>query len=879
MTFQLDLVARWFPCSFLLVALLVPRPAAGQQEDAGAETAVAESRIPLSPWLTLGPVAAPLPAFHDGPEHPFALSDPVERWSLPPRDVWPVKGSGVTWPGGGDVGWVLAEPEDGMISIAAPAEGPAEAYLGTYLDAPVWTATAVEIRAAHPVQLALDGALQTMTAVEPDGSQRADLTLIPGKHRLVVRTVRDPSLEDPWTLAIDLVLEADVASPVVTATPLRPLHVTDILDAPRIAGAALSPDGELVAVSIQGATASGAPDRWVELRRTRDGELLPTWRGGGGIGRVRWSPDGTRLGYTTSGGEGATTLWALDMEVGEVTRLAEGLKGFGDYRWAPDGTSVVYSYSEEQEADPRKVDRLRHPAERESGYRTPSSLVRLSVDGGTSRRLTAGLRGLGAWSISPDGARVLMLLGEPDYGEPPFWRTAVWELELATLVATKLIEDSGIHDAVYSPDGARIAVMGSPTAFGGIGSTVAEGAWSPAWDNQLFLLDRGTGEVAAVSRELIPGIAGIEWSRVDGRIYCLCTEGQYRPVHALDPGSGAWSRVETGVEVVGGFDLALGARVAIAFGTGATTPSRLTLVDPRRGRARLLLDPGAEAYLDVVLGDVVPWTCTLDGGKELDGRIYYPPHFEPDQTYPAIVYYYGGVMPVTRGFGGRYPLNLWAGQGYVVYVPQPSGAVGYGQQNSSVHVNDWGEVTAAEVIEGTRAFLQAHPFVDGERVGCIGASYGGFLTQSILTETDMFAAGVSHAGIASLTSYWGVGLWGYEYGAVAMTDSYPWSHPDLFVGRSPLFDADEINTPLLLLHGAEDTNVPRGESDQMFVALTLLGRDVDYVRVLGQDHHILDRDRRIVWSDTILAYFARHLRDEPGWWEALYPEPESAPQP
>ena len=259
---------------------------------------------------------------------------------------------------------------------------------------------------------------------------------------------------------------------------------------------------------------------------------------------------------------------------------------------------------------------------------------------------------------------------------------------------------------------------------------------------------------------------------------------------------------------------------------------------------------------------------------ELDGFVYYPPDFDPGKKYPVIVYYYGGTSPVTRDFGGRYPKNIWAGQDYIVYVPNPSGATGYGQEFAARHVNDWGILTAGEVIEGTKAFLAAHPFADPERVGCIGASYGGFLTEYIITQTDIFAAAVSHAGISDISSYWGEGLWGYAYGARALANAFPWQDRELYVEQSPLFHADKITTPLLLVHGDSDTNVPMGESDQLFTALKMLGSEVEYVQIQGQDHHILDHEQRIVWNDTILAFFAKYLKDRPDWWDEMYPAPE-----
>ena len=147
------------------------------------------------------------------------------------------------------------------------------------------------------------------------------------------------------------------------------------------------------------------------------------------------------------------------------------------------------------------------------------------------------------------------------------------------------------------------------------------------------------------------------------------------------------------------------------------------------------------------------------------------------------------------------------------------------------------------------------------------------MTQYLLTRTERFAAGISHAGISSLGSYWGEGYWGYSYSSVATADSYPWNRGDLYVGHSPLFNAHKIRTPLLLLHGADDTNVPPGESEQLYTALKLLQRPVEYVRIEGQDHHILKHDQRVIWSQTIVAFFDRWLKDQPEWWDHLYPGP------
>jgi dipeptidyl aminopeptidase/acylaminoacyl peptidase len=338
------------------------------------------------------------------------------------------------------------------------------------------------------------------------------------------------------------------------------------------------------------------------------------------------------------------------------------------------------------------------------------------------------------------------------------------------------------------------------------------------------------------------------------------------------------SIVDAGVEMVEQVVASEARRaVVVVRGTDADAPQRIQRVDLQRNRSETLIDTRPGQYANVVFGRVEPWSFSNSEGDEIEGRYYLPPDFDADQSYPLIVYYYGGTTPVGRAFTGRYPFNLWAAKGYVVYVLQPRGTIGYGQDFSALHVNAWGKYTADDIIEGTQKFVEAHPFIDGDRIGNIGASYGGFMTMHLATLTDLYAASISHAGISALTSYWGFGWWGYGYSGIASRDSFPWNNPELYVGQSPVYSADQITTPLLLVTGDSDTNVPPGESHHMYTALKLLGREVELVEFPGEDHWILDREQRYVWWDTMLAWFDKWLKDQPEWWYHLYPEtaPES----
>jgi dipeptidyl aminopeptidase/acylaminoacyl peptidase len=296
---------------------------------------------------------------------------------------------------------------------------------------------------------------------------------------------------------------------------------------------------------------------------------------------------------------------------------------------------------------------------------------------------------------------------------------------------------------------------------------------------------------------------------------------------------------------------------------------RVTL-NPKKMRAERIGEVNFdELYKDVAIGTCHDWKFQSSRGDSIQGFYYLPANFDATKKYPLIVYYYGGCTPSNKLLEINYPYQVFASLGYVVYVVQPSGALGFGQEFAARHTGTWGDMSSDDIIEGTQQFCKEHTFIDTKKIGCIGASYGGFMTQYLQTKTNLFAAAISHAGISNIASYWGGGYWGYTYGEVAQYGSFPWNNPDLYVKHSPLFNADKINTPLLLIHGTVDTNVPPFESQQLYTALRILGKEVEYIQVNGENHVITDWKKRHEWQNAIFAWFAKYLKGQPEWWEAI----------
>ncbi len=848
----------------------------------GADEASSGSKVSIEKWMVLGPLTVPFPAFNEEGETKIGATELLEYEHIPIRDLDPESGRSVQSLGG-LAGWTVVASDSDGVGLRTPETHSGIAYLAAYIDAPRWMKADVEVRSTRPAALFLDGAslVEQKSSQKPTGGKptaTATAKLGQGKHLLIVKTVSVP--EDTlgeWKIGVRLApAKGFDAAPVVSLEPARRLAIGDVLEPAYAADVRLSPDGEYVAVSLsKRSPPEGDRDEWIEVRRFRDAGLVTTMRDLADASDWQWAPVGHRLSYVVTKDE-AGTLRVLDVDSGDAAVVVENVKGLSEYEWSPDGSCIAYTVRKKPDKDETGVKRVREVRDRQEGARDQTHLYLSTVPEGMTRRVTAGEYSVSLYDIHPDGRSVLIGRTFEDLSVRPYTTTELVRVSLEDQKADILWKGQFLGDAVWSPDGKKILVTAGPSSFGESGLDVPQGTTPNDYDTQAYLFDPATKTVDPITKVFDHTIVSAFWPRKGGDIYFVAEESEYVRLYRYGVKSRTFKRIDLGCEVIHDADVAEDTPAVILYGSSANRPARLYAVDAKSGKGRVFFEPAADRFRHVELERVEEWDFTSKTGRRIVGRIHYPPGFDAGRTWPCIVYYYGGTSPVDRSFGGRYPKGLWAAHGYVVYVLQPSGATGFGQEFSAAHVNDWGSVVSDEIIEGAGKFLEAHPFVDPHRVGCIGASFGGFMTQLLVTKTDMFSAAVSHAGISSISSYWGEGYWGYDYNAVSAANSFPWNRPDIYVDRSPLFSADKIRTPLLLLHGAEDTNVPPGESEQMYTALKLLGREVEYLRIAGQDHFVLDYKKRIIWSDAILAWFDRWLKDEPEWWNDAYPPVDEA---
>ena len=574
--------------------------------------------------------------------------------------------------------------------------------------------------------------------------------------------------------------------------------------------------------------------------------------------------------YYTREGVSGKDLIVVEPVSGKETVLASNIPD-GYFQFAPTEDYLLFSMTQEGPKERKEIFEVIDPDDRQPGWRNRSYLAKLDLATGVLQPVTFGYKNAWATDISADGKSVLLMVSTHRMGKRPTSLSTLYKLDLATLQAETLVEEDGfINNAIFSPDMKQVLISGSPEALGGIGKNVREGQTPSMTDGQLFLMNLADRSIRPLTKTFNPSVQRAIWSEADGQIYLTAENRDYYSLYRMNPKSGEIAQIPIPEDLVLSFSAASKTPRMAFYGVSASNSHRMYTLDLKTDKTTLQEDLSKDILAGIELGKCEAWNFVNSRGDTIYGRFYLPPHFDATKKYPMIVNYYGGCSPTSRDFESRYPHHAYAALGYVVYVIEPSGATGFGQEFSARHVNTFGDPIADDIIEGTKRFCEEHPFVNAKKIGCIGASYGGFMTQYLQTKTDIFAAAVSHAGISDHTSYWGEGYWGYSYSEVSGANSYPWANKELFVDHSPLYNADKVHTPLLFVHGTADTNVPVGESIQMYTALKLLGRETAMVLVDGQDHHIIDYDKRFAWQHTIFAWFAKWLQDDPLWWNTLY---------
>ncbi len=736
---------------------------------------------------------------------------------------------------------------------------PTMRFLHFSVQTPRYTKASVEVKGLSNYTLFVDGK-------ECAGNQ---LKLAPGRCELTIQTLTSKSSRDSFNVNI---VGDNLQGVTINAASKRPFTIGQQTWGEHYRSVDISPTGKYLVTISYYTKKDGSVQYTTVLSDLQTGrELLHRNE----YVSLQWL-SGKRdvLYYTRKSGQGRE-LVVYTPNDGKERVLADNLPE-GSFNVSPNEDYLIFDKTEEGKASVNGLKRIEEPDDRQPGWRNRNSLWRYDLKTGIMQRLTYGAASVGLADISADGKKLLLQYMRTTMSKQPMYRTSFLQMDAYTgKVDSLLIDTTFVNRATFSPDGKQLLISASPASFAGIGSEVKPGQIPQGFDYRLYLYDIASKRTTPMLMHFNPSVANYQWNRGDGMIYFTADDRMGRGLFCLNPKTLKTTKFDLPVTYVQDFTISNTAKSSPRVVFFGQTPQRARdmyecVLNKEKPTTKHIGSINFdELYKDVAIAPSTSWQFKATRGDSIDGFYLLPPNFDKSKKYPMIVYYYGGCSPSDNLLESWYPFQTFASQGYVVYVLNPSGTTAYGQEFAARHVNTWGKESGDDIIEGVKTFCKEHSFVDSKRVGCIGASYGGFMTEYLQTRTDIFAAAIAHAGISNIASYWGGGYWGYSYGETAQYGSFPWNNPELYVKQSPLFSADKIHTPLLLLHGTADTNVPTNESQQLYTALKILGRDVAYVQVEGENHVITDYHKRLAWLNVIYAWFAKYLQKDSTWWNDL----------
>ena len=663
-------------------------------------------------------------------------------------------------------------------------------------------------------------------------------------------------------------LATALGSPFAAAAP--PFTATEMMKLKRLADPQLSPDGSRVAfaqteIDLAGATRN--TDLW--LVPVAGGEPRRLTSNPASDSRPRFSPDGRTLAFLSTR-DGSPQVWAIDLAGGEPRRLSSLATGVDAFEWlgasrlalvsevfpdcgADDACNAKRLGDAGKPSSARVYDELlyRHWDTWDDGRR--SHVLCFTLESGALVDLTPGGDdappfNLGGedWGVAPDGSEVCVARKDAK-GEA--WHTnAELYLVPAKGGAVLRISDAAGYDSGcrYSPDGRFLAFRSMPRA----------GYEADRW--RLVVYDRSSGEKRTLTESFDRQVDPMVFSADSRTLYFTAEDEGVSPVFSVPVAGGPVTKLVAGPGTFGDLGVSRDGKTLVATHAALTHPAEVVRFSADgKGLARVTrVNDALLAGFGLRAGESLRYTGAA--GKSVQAWVVRPPAFDPAKKYPLLVLVHGGPQGAwPDGWTFRWNAQVFASAGYVVFMPNPRGSTGWGQEFTDDINRDWGGKAFEDVMKGTD-FAQALPGVDPTRVAAAGASYGGYLINWIAGQTDRFRALVSHDGVFDLVSMYGATeeLWfpEWEFGGPY------WSQPEGYARHNPRDHVKRFKTPTLVIHGEKDYRVPLEQGLAMFTALRRQDVPARLLVFPDENHWVLKPANSVRWYGEVTAWLDRWTR-------------------
>jgi len=621
----------------------------------------------------------------------------------------------------------------------------------------------------------------------------------------------------------------------------RNLIIDDYFRIHRVSDPQISPDGMWVAfvVSTMDLEEEKSESR-IWMVPVEGGEAIPMTAKGSSASRPQWSPDGKYLSFLAARDEDKAQVWTLFRKGGDSVQLTEVAQGVRSYDWSPDGRMLLLTLKdpkpgeledgngEDKEETPKPwvIDRLQFKQDY-IGYldRRRNHLYVFDIEYKTTTQITSGDFDDSDPVWSPDGKSVAFVSNrtdEPDHNyNTDIWVVAADNPDQGKTLLQVTKNPGADSSPTWSPDGESIAYIS-------ITDTDALVYATP----HLAVVSSQGGEAKVLTEKLDRHMSNPRFSMDGESIYFVLEDSGERQLARIPAGGGMVERLITGSQIINGFEIGKDGTIA-ALVTEPHLPPEVFIYS--RGELEQLSHTNEKLLSEVRLGAVEEIRFKSKDGTEIEAFVVKPPAFDPSFRYPALLRIHGG--PVSQyDYGFNFQAQLFAADGYVVVLPNPRGSSGYGQDFSLGIWKSWGEEDYEDVLASVDYVID-QGYVNPDRLGVGGWSYGGLLTNHVIVKTGRFKAAITGASSTLYVANYGHDhyqrWWEYELGL-------PWKkeNREIWEKLSPFNYVENVTTPTLIVGGEKDWNVPILNSEQLYQALKRIGRTTQLVVYPGEFHGI-----------------------------------------